>query len=293
MKSFIAPLFKSEKTVRFFIITMACALIFLIYRHIEFKACLAEDESIEIPIVMYHNISNKSNLLGKYAISQNQFKNDLEYIKEKGFNTITMTQLIDYAYNNTELPEKSIVITFDDGYESFYTYAYPLLKEYNMKAVMSIVGSYTDLFTEEEDHNLDYSHLNWEEVNEMSDSGLVEIQNHTYNMHEISKNRKGCGIKKGESVDDYSKELNDDLGKLQNEILSYTGTSPNTFTYPYGYISPQSIDIIKTMGFKAALTCYEVVNKPESGTDWLYNLGRFNRENGKSSSEFFKKMHIE
>lgn len=271
-------------------VILAVVLFFLLLRHIIVVSCFSDDQGIEIPIVMYHNISKKQALLGKYAVSEAQFKRDLEYIRSKGYNTITMTELIEFAYEDEPLPEKPIIITFDDGYESFYAYVFPLLKEYNMKAVVSIVGAYTDLFTEEDDHNVDYSYLTWEEVNEMSDSGLVEIQNHTYDMHRISKDRKGCGKIKGESIEKYSDELNEDLGKLQQEILMYTGISPNTFTYPYGYISPESGDIIKNMGFKAALTCYEVVNKPEEGTDWLYKLGRFNRESGKSSEEFFRKM---
>lgn len=288
-------LFKKIKPSYIIIVLLVMVLLFLIYRHFDSTACVAEvssENKIELPIVMYHNITKKSKLLGKYAVSEAQFKSDLEYIKSKGYTTITMTELINYAYNGGSLPQKPIIITFDDGYESFYAYAYPLLKEYNMKAVMSIVGAYTDMFSEENDHNVDYSHLTWEEVNEMCDSGLVEIQNHTYNMHEISKDRRGCGIRKGESEEKYCKELTEDLARLQKEILVYTGTSPNTFTYPYGHICSESEDIIKDLGFKASLSCYEVVNEVEDGTDWLYDLGRFNRANGKSSAEFFKKMNI-
>lgn len=263
-----------------------------------FKISYADTNSViytaagttELPIIMYHHISPKQKLWGKYVISDKHFEEDLKYIKKCGYTTITMTQLIDHVYNKTELPEKPIIITFDDGNESFYAYAYPLLKKYEMSAVISIVGQYTDNYTKVEDHNLDYSSLNWNQVKELSQSKFVEIQNHTYNMHTITKNRKGCGIKKGESIEAYKKDLNDDIGKLQEQIYKYTGTKPNTFTYPYGHISAKSKDIIKDMGFKAILTCAEQINVINSDSNFLYSLGRFNRPHGKSSAEFFKNI---
>lgn len=280
--------FKKSIWLIAFLLTSALIIsIGYIYSHPSIEAI--GDNVPELPIIMYHNISNKSRLWGKYVVSEQELEKDFIYIKNKGYNTITMSDIIAYANGEGDLPDKPIIITFDDGYESVYAYAFPLMKKYNMKAVVSIVGSYTDLFTREDDHNLDYSHLTWEQVNEMSDSGLAEIQNHTYNMHEISKNRRGCGIIKGESISAYKEELENDLGKLQDEILMYTGKSADTLTYPYGYISPESIDIIKEMGFKAALTCTETVNKC-TGNDWLYNLGRFNRNHGASSESFFAKI---
>lgn len=250
------------------------------------ESCFKE-QGIELPIVMYHNISQKHNKLGKYTILDTQFEEDLKFLKERGYNTITLTQLIDYVHDGALLPEKPIIITFDDGYESFYVYAYPLLKKYQMKAVMSIVGEYTDKFSQIEDNNVDYSHLNWSQINEMSDGGYVEIQNHTYNLHSITKERKGCVIKKGECIDDYEKELKADLEKLQKEILLFTGRKPNTVTYPYGNFCTESENIIKNMGFKACLTCKEVINRETQNKEWLYNLGRFNREHGKNSYDYF------
>lgn len=265
-------------------------LVFFIFRYVRYSACFAEENIVKLPIIMYHNISDKSSKLGKYTILDKQFENDIKFIKDNGYTTITMSQLIDYVYNGTALPEKSIIITFDDGYESFYAYAYPILKKYEMCAVMSIVGKYTDMFTEEEDHNLDYSHLNWNQVKELNESGYVEIQNHTYNMHEITKTRRGCGIKKGESLEEYRNELFEDIGKLQTQLSEYIDFTPNTFAYPYGHISPESIDFIKEMGFKAAFTCTEQVNEIDRNPETLFHLCRFNRANGKSSSDFFSKI---
>lgn len=241
-------------------------------------------------IIMYHQISPKQKSLGEFTLSVNQFEKDLLYIKDNGYTTITITQLIEHVYNDTELPEKPIMLTFDDGYESFYAYVYPLLEKYKMYGVLSIVGSFSDLYTENEDHNLDYSHLNWQEIAKLNESKYIEIQNHTYDMHKLNGDRKGCHIKPNESIEQYKKALNDDIGKLQKDIYEKLDWKPNTFTYPYGYICKESISILKDMGFKAALTCTEKPNTIEYNSNWLFTLGRYNRANGKTSEQFFKKI---
>ena len=94
-----------------------------------------------------------------------------------------MTQLIDYVYDQKELPQNPIILSFDDGYLTTYEYVVPLLKKYNMKIVLSLIGVDTDNFSKTFDNNLDYAHMTWNQLNEMACSGLVEIQNHTYNLY--------------------------------------------------------------------------------------------------------------
>lgn len=253
-----------------------------------YKETFKTDGKICFPVIMYHNISK--NKIDRYCVSLKQFEEDLKYIKNQGYTCITSSELVDFVYNGKKLPEKPFMITFDDGYESFYAYAYPLLKKYNMKAVMSIVGSYTDLFTNEEDHNLDYSHLTWEQVNELNNCGFAEIQNHTYNMHEVTPKRKGAGRAKGENFEQFRNVFKKDVEKLNNLILNYTGKKAIMFTYPYGNIADGSVEVIKEIGFLGAFTCTEQVNFIEGKPDELYSINRFNRDGRISSKEFFKKI---
>ncbi|MBR1736230.1 MAG: polysaccharide deacetylase family protein [Firmicutes bacterium] len=248
------------------------------------------ENTVELPIIMYHNITEKYDMTGKYAVMRSQFENDLKYIKENGYTTITAEELINYAENNGQLPEKPIMITFDDGYESFYVYAYPLLKEYDMKAVMSVIGAYANLHTEKNDHNLDYSHLNWYEIAEMSRSGYVEIGHHTYDMHKNKGGRKGCSIKYGESEEEYRKALIDDFMHLQSDMKAYIGRETKIFAYPYGAMSKEALPIIKDMGFKVVFTCTEKKNVLSGDSEELMSLGRFNRASGESSKAFFSRI---
>lgn len=212
------------------------------------------DDSIAVPIVMYHSILKSKS--GTYIVHPETLEQDLKYIQSKGYTTITMTDLINYVYNDVELPEKPIIITFDDGYYNNLSYAVPLLHKYNMKAVISIVGQYTDTFSEADEANANYGHLRWKDINELITDGCIEFQNHTYNLHSIKNGRKGCKKLASESLEAYTFLLTNDIMKLQNEFAeNCNGYTPNTFTYPYGAISNASIPIIKDLGFKASLSC--------------------------------------
>lgn len=252
----------------------------------------ASQNEIQLPIIMYHQIAHKNKNLGKYVTTDAQFEKDLEFLTEHGYRTINMTQLIDYVKNGTPLPPKPVMLTFDDGQESFYAYILPILEKHRAYAVMSIVGEYVDTYTKLQDHYLSYSYMDWSEIDELVKSPWAEVQNHTYNMHSNNKGRLGCKIKKGESVNDYTIALNSDIGRLQEEIFKRTGWQPNTFTYPYGYFCKESVPILKALGFEATLTCTEKINVITRDASCLFGLGRYNRPNGLSSEDFFKKVGI-
>lgn len=245
-----------------------------------------EDGSVYIPIIMYHEI--KYNKLGKDVISPYEFESDLKYLNQNNYTTVTMTELIDYVNNGAALPENPIILSFDDGYLSTYKYAYPLLKQYNMKIVFSIIGKNTDDFTRIPDDNIDYSHVTWDQLKEMMDSGYVEVQNHTYNLHSTCNGRTGCNQKWNESFSDYEQVLSDDINILQEELLNITGRTPNTFTYPYGLSNENTVTIIKKLGFQASLSCDYGINKITDDPECLYNLKRICRSHGDTIKKVIK-----
>ncbi len=276
------------RTVIFYItvilLTICGAYIFLGHAEQE-----ETEPQIHLPIIMYHAICDDSSLAGKFVITKDSLEKDLKYISENGYTTISSKELIDYAENGTPLPEKPIMLTFDDGYFNNYCYAYPLLKEYNMKAIISIIGKYTDLYSETTEENPRYSHITWSQAQEMCNSGLVEIQNHSYNSHTTDKGRNGTKKKTGESAEAYAEYIYSDVGKLQSEITRNLGYTPTVFAYPFGSVSEASYDILKGMGFKITLGCEEKVNVVKYGeSDGLYMLGRYLRTNKRSVEEILR-----
>lgn len=241
---------------------------------------------------MYHIISEDTSKINDYVISPAQFEQDLIYIKENGYQTITTTQLLNFINNNYKLPEKPIIITFDDGYESVYKYALPLLKKYDMTAISSVLGKQVDYYSENYNENqINYSHSTWEQLNEMVQSNVFELGNHTYNMH-LPDNSIRFGTLKnpGESDQDYKIALETDIGKLNLAFEENLDFTPNIFAYPYGKISDSSKPIIEGMGFEIILTCEEKINIIDKNQTTPIYLMRYNRSGNYNSYDFFNKF---
>lgn len=277
---------KLSRIIAVFAVILTAAVI-AVTSHTVVQTFAPDTESVRVPILMYHIILKNSNG-NKYIVSPGDFENDLKFLNSHGYTTIFMQDLIDYVYNGAELPEKPAILTFDDGYYNNYSYIYPLLKQYNAKAVISIVGSYTDLYTETVDTNVNYAHLSWDNAREMADSGFVEIQNHTYDLHSLDKGRNGCKKNKGESIEAYNELLTHDIGSLQEKCIEHLGNAPTTFTYPYGFISKESLDIIKALGFKASLSCEEGVNELERNPEQLFLMKRYIRTPTRSAADILR-----
>lgn len=240
-----------------------------------------EEPKVCVPIIMYHQVKNKN--LGKDVISPAEFESDLKYLAENNYTTITMTELIDYVYNGTQLPENPIILSFDDGYYTTYKYVYPLLKEYNMKIVLAIIGKSTDDFSKVNDTNEEHAHLTWDHISEMAESGLVEIQNHSNNLHKISGGRYGSGQTKSESLSEYTTVISEDINELQEKITSHINVTPNTYAYPYGKYNDNTNAILKECGIKATLSVTFGVNLiSRDNPDKLYGLKRICRAHNQS-----------
>nr|WP_312576706.1 polysaccharide deacetylase family protein [Sedimentibacter sp.] len=244
--------------------------------------------AIRLPIIMYHHILKNSKYWGKYVVSPDDFESDIIYLKKEGYTTIVVQDLIDFVYNKKDLPEKPIMLTLDDGFLTNYTYVLPILEKYNCKAVVSIVGKYVDDCSDVSGCKGTY--LSWDQVKELVDSPYIEIQNHSYSMHEDNNTRRGSCKKKGESYEEYKKALNDDVGKMQILVEEKTGYKPVAFTYPFGFISKESNQILIDMGFLSSLSCYTGVNLLTGNKDELYELKRFNRANDINQEKFFKEF---
>lgn len=241
---------------------------------------------------MYHSILKDPSRANSYTISPNTLENDLQYLKDRGYETITMNELISYVYEDYELPKKPIIITFDDGYYNNLEYAVPLLKKYHMKAVISVVGQYTDNSTSLDEANPNYSYLRWKDIKTLieDNTSTIEFQNHSYNLHQHSGGRSGSMKKQGENNDSYHLLLSKDLLKLQEQFEKQTSYQPNTYTYPFGGISRGSTNIIKELGFKASLSCNSGINHISKDPNCLYLLKRNNRPSYMTSEQFFHKL---
>jgi len=235
----------------------------------------AESAAIELPILMYHFIVENK---GEHHISKKEFERDLKFLKQNKFNTIGMGELLEFVHNDKPLPPNPVMLTFDDGYYNNYVNAFPLLERYNMKAVINIIGDHTDIWSDNFYEDIDHGHITWEHIREMTDSGLVEIGNHTYSMHQNRHGRRGCTRKDGERLFDYQRLFGRDVNKLQLRVFEECGFSPDVFAFPYHAVCDDAITVLRILGFNAAFTGSGKSNTITPGdTDCLFNLRRTNR----------------
>jgi biofilm PGA synthesis lipoprotein PgaB len=215
--------------------------------------------------------------------------NYFSWLKVNGYNVISIQDILTAKKTGKPLPEKSIVLTFDDGYKSFYTYVMPLLKAFNYPATLAIVGSWLEV---PENGTVLYADklvprskfLSIKELQEVSGSKLVEIASHTYDLHHgILGNNEGNMMPalttfeynkntlQYESDAHYLNRIKSDLVKNNAWIKKHTGISPRVVVWPYGRYNQVAQSMSKDLGMDMALTLDGVEN---SEAQTLDSVGR-------------------
>lgn len=247
------------------------------------------NDDIYLPIIMYHGLSENPKKQGRYVISPAVLEEDLKYIKENGYTTVVMQDVIEFVQKGKELPKKPVMLTFDDGNYNNYVYAYPLMQKYDCRMVISPIGEAVDRYTQNGNCQVEYATCHWKHLKEMQESGRVEIQNHSYNLHGTDS-RKGAAKKTGEAVDEYRKVLIKDIMYMQQRMKEELSKAATTFVYPFGAVSKESVPLLKEMGFQATMECEERVNVITRDENCLYGLGRYLRTGQMSADSLFEKM---
>lgn len=268
-------------------VVILCVLIGLMQRGDTQMAFEEQEKTVQLPILMYHSILKDGARQGKYVIAPSVLAADLDALKMRGYQTVTVSDLLAYVQEGIALPEKPVMITFDDGYYNNYVYAYPLLQERGMRAVVSIIGYQTDMYTENGQENAYWSHLNLDRLREMQ--GVFEVQNHSWNLHEFGA-RRGCLRKKGETQESYENLLRKDTDETQKLLTEAGFPTPQCYTYPFGACSEESERILREMGFLCTLGCEERMNYITNDPTCLYEMGRYNRAAGESTESYLKRV---
>ena len=243
----------------------------------------------KLPCLMYHSVLKSKQ--GAYIVSPAQIESDLRTLSELGYTTVTVDELVAYADGEGDLPEKPILITFDDGHYNNLYYAEKLFAKYDMHAVVNLVGRFSEYTTASGDRdNPNYSHITWDEVTEMCSRGVFEAGNHTYNMHNY-RPRFGVGQRSGETDYDYTAAVVADVGKLQRKLFELTGKECRVFAYPFGKYGKLSESILCGMSFRITLTCNEGVSTVYKGRpETLHLLKRVNRSGNYDVATVMRKI---
>ena len=226
-------------------------------------------------VLGYHDVEDGAADQRYLSVRTSALSDQMAWLRDNGYNPISVQQILDAHDGKIVLPEKAVLLTFDDGYSSFYTRVWPLLKAYNWPALWAPVGSWVDAPANKK---VDFGGLmtardkfaTWKMVEEMGKSPLVEIGAHTWASHfggdanpqgskEPAVANRLYDKKTGtyETDEQYTRRINTDISLITNKIKSVTGKSPRAWVWPYGAASGTTLNLTKEHGYKMAFTLNE------------------------------------
>ncbi|QNH52021.1 poly-beta-1,6-N-acetyl-D-glucosamine N-deacetylase PgaB [Acinetobacter venetianus] len=230
-------------------------------------------DATALTIIGYHEITDRKDaLIPSYAVTSQQFSEHLDWLKNNGYHFINVDQLIKAHEGKYSLPSKPVLLTVDDGYQSFYQNAYPIIRAKKVPVVLAVVGSWLE---PKEGQKVDFGGesisrdkiLSWKELKEMQSSGLVEIASHSYQLHQgIVGNPQGnlepaaitriydSTSKSYESDEHYQSRIFQDLKKNNDLLKSHGLRSPRVMVWPYGRYNMQLVQTAKQLGMPITIT---------------------------------------
>jgi peptidoglycan/xylan/chitin deacetylase (PgdA/CDA1 family) len=189
------------------------------------------DNIAEVAVLMYHHIGPLPDESDKIryglTVSEEEFESHLKYLKEGGFNLMTLGQ-VESAIDNDKLPPKTVVLTFDDGYDDNYLYAKPILEKYKFPATFFVISSKVG----------QVEYMNEDQIKELSKNH--EIGSHSYSHPSIAR------------LSDYYLER--ELKQSKEELQELIGRDIKSFCYPAGKYDDKAVEKLKEYGYKIAVT---------------------------------------
>jgi len=288
---------RSCRLIRNFSLAAAILLLIIGMSHYSFgseggvrpsnRGGVAQDVQPTLPagkvlVIVYHDITQK--VIESDDMPIDEFVRQMDFFKADGYHVISVKDFQEAAAGKKTLPAKALLLTFDDAYLSFYQVAYPILKLYHYPAVLSVVTSWIN------GKNLDVNDIyakkkfmNWDQLKEVSDSGLVTIGAHSDNLHHyVIANPQGnvepapftfiYDPKSGKYETDahFAERIRSDLAREQAELKEKLGVKPTVLTWPYGEYNEIGLKEAQKLGFNVFLTM-------ESGLADVVNLNRVKR----------------
>ena len=210
-------------------------------------------------VLMYHHVVPDGTNCNDWTITESRLREDLQWLKDNGYTWVLPRELA----AGEPLPEKAVMVTFDDGYASNYHLAYPIFQELEAKAVISVITKRI------EDGKSDY--LTWDMCREMNNSGLVEFGSHTHDLHN-GQIVNGIIRLPDETREQYEQRVFTDLLTSKELIETNLDTPVTFFAYPHGLRDDWGEDFVEEHFAVTVITKHG----PASIKNNLYDFPRHN-----------------
>lgn len=224
----------------------------------------AADDNNQFLVLCYHSVPERYQG-DPMSISTTRLVEQLEWLREQGYRAIDLNQVLAAKAGKAKLPAKSFLVTFDDGYEDFYTNVFPLLKLYKVPAVLALVGKWIEDGVPSKNETDPYFNqqrfLTWAQIQEMTSSGLIEVASHSYDLHHgILGNPQGntqpaavtlqyrSTLKHYETLEQRRARLRADLEKNSRLLEQHLGKRPRAMVWPYGAYDRPGIEEAARVG---------------------------------------------
>lgn len=201
-------------------------------------------KTCEIPVLLYHHLASPDENFSKdngAIVPVEEFEAQMKWLNANGYTTPTLKEFEMWIKGKKELPPKTVLITFDDGYRSNFTLGFPILEKYRYQAVIFVVGDFIGKTIG------NYEYLKWSDIRAMKKSGLINIQSHTYDGHK--------GTHTNPIILTWTEQqIQEDLIKL-NSLFTVNGLEiPFAFAYPFGVYSDVIIQNLQELNYQMAFT---------------------------------------
>ena len=223
-------------------------------------------------VLNYHDILEEEERVPPFdriAVNKDHLDDHFAWLKKNGYHVISIQDLLDAMKGQKALPNKAVVLTFDDGYLSFYTRALPLLKKYQYPATLAVVGSWLEQGKVAGVKPL----MNVAQIREAMATGLVEIASHTYDLHHgvvanpqgneqsaVTARQYSNEYDEYEKDEDYRKRIYQEVEKSSEKLLQLIGVRPRVMVWPYGEYNTIALDAAKLAGMKLTMGLNDGLN---------------------------------
>ena len=199
-----------------------------------------------VPVLVYHNMGPEDR--GRLVIGVKKFEAQMKALRAEGFQSVSISDYLEFTAGRKQLARKSVLITFDDGYRSFIQYARPILKDYGFTATLFVYSDFVG-----------GGGMSWKELSAMIAQGF-DVQAH-------SKTHSSLRRKEGEPQEAYAKRIAAELAYPAEQFRKQLGRASDVLAYPYGDTDDELLPFVVKYGYVAAFTV-----RRQSNPAWAYPL---------------------
>lgn len=258
----------------------------------------------ELTILSYHEVADEAEALTPaYAVTPTYFLRQMDWLRNHGYHFVSVDDVLASREGRRPLPDKAILVTFDDGYRSIYVHAWPVLRMFRIPAVVNVIGSWLEAKDRIEFDGRSHPRsivIDWKQLREMVDSGLVEVGSHSWDLHRgLQGNPQGneepAGTtrrylpaeKRYETEASYRRRVQADLERNSDLIRRRFGRAPRVIAWPYGRYNAVTRDVARGLGMGIGLTLDDGANTRETP---LFALRRLLVDRSMSLHDFAREL---